>query len=94
MKADLPEWAGNPNEGTHYCAAVKTPGLALEGVENGEVVRTVPDFDAPKVLPMCGPDGVATLVPRDYPTYHLAPPLLIGTFGLSALGVRRMVKRW
>lgn len=29
-----------------------------------------------------------------YPTHYLAIPLLIGGFGLFALGVRRMVKRW
>ena len=33
---------------------------------NGQVVRTVPDFQSIRPLDIAGPEGVATLIPRDF----------------------------
>ena len=55
----------NPPDSRYYMV-VRNERRKYSGVDGGQVVRDVPDFEASKPMPMCGPDGVAVLVPRDY----------------------------
>lgn len=66
VKTALPEWCDDLPPDSRYYMVVRGERRKLASVESGQVVRDVPDFEASKPMPMCGPDGVAVLVPRDY----------------------------
>ena len=66
VSARLPEWSDHSPPGSHYYLAVAHRAWTLAGVDGGETRRAIPDFDAVRVMPMAGSDGVATLVPRDF----------------------------
>jgi hypothetical protein len=66
VKTCLPEWADDLAFGASYYLAVANAGKRLSKVVNGEIRRTIPDFDTIKPAPLAGPEGIATLVPRDY----------------------------
>ena len=66
VKTSLPEWCEDlPAEAAYYMV-VRGEHRKLAHLESAQVVRDVPNFEAAKPMPMCGPDGVAMLVPRDY----------------------------
>ncbi|MEA1950469.1 MAG: hypothetical protein U9N87_03740 [Planctomycetota bacterium] len=66
VKTRLPQWADDLPSGSKYYLAVGNAGRKLQRVENGDVCRSVPDFKSVKPEPIAGPDGVATLVPREF----------------------------
>ncbi len=66
IETTLPEWMEDLAPGERYYLAVANAGWNLDKVKGGEVCRTIPDFESIKPAPMAGPDGIATLVPRDY----------------------------
>jgi hypothetical protein len=66
VTTSLPEWCDSLADEEQYFLAVRNEGRSLEEVVGGRVARSVPDFDAARPMPMCGPEGVGRLVPRDY----------------------------
>ena len=66
VTTSLPEWCDSLADDEQYFVVVRNEHRPLEEATGGRVVRSVPDFDAVKPMPMCGPEGVAKLVPRDY----------------------------
>lgn len=60
------KWGANLVELYPYYLAVAANGHRLLHVDGGEAVRTVPDFEAVETAKTTGPDGVATLIPREF----------------------------
>lgn len=66
LRTQLPEWCDTTPPDSSYYMTILHAGYKLSDVAGGEIARTVPDFDAVQIMPMAGPEGVATLVPRDF----------------------------
>jgi hypothetical protein len=66
VTASLPEWCDSLADAEQYFLAVRNERRPLVEAVGGRVARSVPDFDVVKPMPMCGPEGVAKMVPRDY----------------------------
>ena len=66
VTAALPEWADTLPSGSNYYIAVSNADYTLENIDHGRVCRSVPDFESVKPEPMAGPEGIATLIPREF----------------------------